>query len=80
VATFVLVHTHEPRECASAFAAWRGFASPLRRSRAIGSCERGGHRIFWIVNADSEQAALALLPQFVADRTEASEVSEVPIP
>jgi hypothetical protein len=80
VPTFVLNHRHEPRECRSAFAAWHGFESPLRRTSAAASCIRGDHRIFWTVQAGDESAALALLPPFLAERTDVSEVAEVRIP
>jgi hypothetical protein len=80
VPTFVLNHRHTPQECRSAFAAWHGFESPLRRSLAAASCIRGDHRIFWTVEAESEGDALAFLPPFVAERTAASEVAEVQIP
>jgi hypothetical protein len=78
--TFVLSHRHRPDECRSAFAAWHGFDSPLRRSLASASCIRGEHRIFWTVEARDVGAALALLPPFLAERTDVSEVAEVQIP
>jgi hypothetical protein len=77
---FMLSHTHEPQECRVAFAAWHGYESPLRRQHALASCAEGGHSLWWTVDADSEAAALAQLPPYVADRTQASRVSEVPIP
>jgi hypothetical protein len=80
VATFVLSHTHEPAQCSAAFAAWRGFDSPLRSGTVLSSCVRGGHRLFWCVEADDVNAALAQLPPFVAERTEATEVREVAVP
>ena len=78
--TYVLTHRHEPEECAIAIAAWKGFASPLRRGRPLGSCARGGHHLWWTVQAPDEAAALALLPHYVAQRTTAEEVGEVPLP
>jgi hypothetical protein len=80
MATFILTHSHEPHECAIAAAAWKGFASPLRHGRPLGSCVRGGHRLWWTVQATDEQAALSLLPPYVAQRTVAEEVREVPLP
>lgn len=80
MAKYVLTHRHEPAECAIAIAAWKGFASPLRHGRPFGSCARGGHRIWWTVDADSEAAALSLLPHYVAQRTVVEEVREVPLP
>jgi hypothetical protein len=80
VPTFILSHRHRPQECAIAIAAWKAFPSPLRRSRPLGSCATGGHRVWWTVQAPDLDAALALLPAYVADRTVAEEVREVPIP
>ena len=80
MAKYVLIHRHEPKECAIAIAAWKGFASPLRHGRPFGSCARGGHRIWWTVDADSEAAALSLLPHSVAERTVVEEVREVLLP
>ena len=77
---FVLSHAHRPQECAIAIAAWKGFASPLRRSRPLGSCATGGHRVWWTVEAADASAALAHLPGYVAERTAVEEVREVPIP
>ena len=78
--TFMLCHHHEPAECRFAFAAWKGIDSPLRHNLAISSCAKGGHRLWWTVEADTPDAALSQLPGYLADRTEIVEVSEVPIP
>ena len=59
VAMFLLTHRHAAEECGSAFAAWRGFASPLRRRPTIGSRICGGHCLWWTVTAQDEQQALA---------------------
>ena len=80
MATFMLAHMHDPDQCETAFAAWRGFESPLRHRTVLSSCVRGGHRLFWLIEADDALSALAQLPPFVADRTEATEVREVAIP
>lgn len=80
MATFVLTHTHEPGQCSATFAAWRGFESPLRHQTVLSSCVRGGHDLFWFVEADDARSALSQLPPYVAQRTEATEVREVPIP
>lgn len=80
MATFVLAHEHAASECPAAYAAWRGFESPLRHTLAMASCAAGDHRVFWTVQADSADAALARLPPFVAQRTRVSEVTDVPIP
>ena len=78
--TYHLIHRHEPAECVAAFAAWHGYTSPLRSGTTIASCLEGGHSLWWQVEADSAEQALALLPPFVAERSEAAEVREVPIP
>jgi hypothetical protein len=77
---FLLHHIHRPPECAAAFAAWRGFPSPLRHRPAPSTCLAGGHAIWWRVKAADLEAALALLPPYVADRTTATQVREVTIP
>jgi hypothetical protein len=77
---FFLQHKHDPGECESAFAAWRSFESPLRGSSAPSTCLAGDHRIWWSVEAADAAAALALLPDFVASRTEVTEVRYVEVP
>jgi hypothetical protein len=77
---FLLHHIHQAHECPAAFAAWRGFASPLRRRATIGSCLSGGHEIWWELEAASEDEALRHLPGYVADRTKAIRVSHVHVP
>jgi hypothetical protein len=77
---FRLHHRHAPSECAAAFAAWRGFRSPLRHRTTIGTCRLGGHELWWDVEAESAGAALALLPAYLAERTNAMAVEDVPIP
>lgn len=76
----MLSHSHGAGECRTAYAAWNGFDSPLRHNETLASCASGGHRIFWTVEAGDEHEALAQLPPYVAERTEVSEVREVPIP
>jgi hypothetical protein len=82
--SFMLTHRHKPNECAVAFAAWRGFDSPLRRAGAIGSCVlvdgTAEHEIWWTVEAPDQAAALMQLPPYIAERTQAREVGEVSIP
>lgn len=78
--TYHLTHRHQPDECVAAFAAWHGYTSPLRRRPTIASCLEGSHRLWWQVEAESAERALALLPPYVAERSEAAEVREVPIP
>ena len=77
---YLLHHRHEPHECGVVFAAFKGHESPLRRRATLASCRSGGHAIWWTVEAASEEAALELLPSYVAVRTTAASVSEVEIP
>lgn len=67
-------------ECGAVFAAFNAFDSPLRRGSTTGSCHYGGHRIWWEVDAATEQEALARLPHYVAERTTALPVRAVQIP
>ena len=80
MATFLLHHRHTASECASAFASWNGFKSPLRRSVAHSTCLVGGHAVWWVVDAADDDSALRLLPAFVARRASATEVRRVRIP
>jgi hypothetical protein len=77
---YLLTHHHEPNECGVAFAAFRGFESPLRHKGALASCTSGGHSLWWTVDASSADTALSQLPYFVAERTTAVLVDEVLIP
>ena len=77
---FLLHHQHGALECAAAFAAWQGFVSPLRKQLAASTCLVGGHAVWWRVEAADRQAALALLPPYVAHRTDAIPVRCVQIP
>jgi hypothetical protein len=80
MARFVLWHRHEPAECRVAFAAWKGFPSPLRGQPVLASCAVGHHTLFWTVEAPDVAAALALLPPYLAHRTDALEVTETTVP
>jgi len=80
MATFRLRHRHRAEECPVCFAAWRGFQSPLRHRPTHGGCQFGVHEWWWDVQADNAEDALALLPPFVAKRTEAVPIGEVSIP
>lgn len=80
MASYMLTHRHEPDECRVAFASWRGFDSPLRHKQTLASCAKGGHSLWWTVEARSEADALRQLPPYLAERTEATEVSRVAIP
>jgi hypothetical protein len=75
-----LHHKHAAADCPAVFASWRGFASPLRHGVAKGTCRTGGHELWWDVDADSPAAALDMLPDFVADRTQVTAIDDVPIP
>ena len=80
MASFLLNHRHEPHECDAAFAAWQGFDSPLRHRPTPSTCLVGDHGLWWKVEAPGLAAALALLPPYVAERTEVVQVREVVIP
>ena len=77
---FLIHHRHQARECPAAFAAWKGFSSPLRHRATIASCLAGGHEVWWETEAASEQDAIAQLPHFVAMRAQVIRVSEVQVP
>ncbi len=77
---FMLHHRHDPEECPSAYAAWKGFESPLRGQQTLSSCRLGGHEIWWEVDAADEAAALDRLPEFLGERTVAIRVNKVDIP
>jgi hypothetical protein len=80
VPRYLLEHRHTPEECGVVFAAFRGYESRLRHRSTLASCRSGGHAIWWEVEAETETDALRLLPNYVAERTTASRVSEVDIP
>lgn len=77
---YILHHRHDPDECAAAFAAWIGFESPLRHAAAWSTCLAGGHSLIVRVEAPASRDAIAMLPAFVAARTEALEVRAVQLP
>ena len=77
---FLLHHQHTAAECAAAFAAWQGFESPLRRHPASSTCLDGGHALWWRVEVPCREAALALLPPYVARRTDVIALRDVEIP
>ena len=77
---YLLHHRHAPTDCGIVFAAFKGYASPLRGQTTVASCLDGGHAIWWTVEASTEDGALALLPAYVAERTTATRVNEVEIP
>jgi hypothetical protein len=77
---FMLSHSHAAEECGAAFAAWKGFDSPLRHTLTLASCLEGHHRTWWRVEARDAEAALAQLPPFVAERTVVEQAREVRVP
>jgi hypothetical protein len=77
---FLLQHRHAADECSASFAAWRGFDSPLRHHHAPSTCLAGGHALWWRVEAPDATTALALLPAYVASRTDPVEVRDFLIP
>jgi hypothetical protein len=77
---FRLHHRHEAHECRVVFAAWNGFASPLRHRATVASCATGGHEIWWDLEARDAADALGHLPHFVAERTKAIPIGEIEIP
>jgi hypothetical protein len=77
---FLLHNRHRPEECGVTFAAFKGHSSPLRRRETASSCLTGGHELWWLVEADTTDAALALLPRYVAERSAAIPVRNVLIP
>lgn len=77
---YLLHHEHAPHECGTVFASFNGYQSPLRHTPTTASCLFGGHAIWWEVTADSAEAALALLPYYVAQRTTVVPIARVDIP
>ena len=77
---FLLEHRHTAAECGVVFAAFNAFDSPLRRQSTSASCHYGGHRIWWEVDAATEDEALDRLPRYVAERTTATRVRPTEIP
>lgn len=77
---FLLLHRHSPERCVTAWAAWNGHRSRLRGADAVCSCIHGEHAVVWEVEAPDADAALALLPDYVARRTEAMPVRRVVTP
>jgi hypothetical protein len=80
MARYLLHHHHGPRDCGVVFASFKGHESPVRHESALASCAHGGHAIWWVVDAATEAEALEQLPFYVAERTTATQVSEVAIP
>jgi hypothetical protein len=77
---FMLEHRHSAAECGAVFAAFNASDSPLRHKSTTASCHYGGHRIWWEIEAATEDEAIARLPSYVADRTTATLVRPTEIP
>jgi hypothetical protein len=80
VSHFLLHNHHAAEDCGVVFAAFRGFASPLRHREALASCRSGGHEVWWRVTADNAAGALSQLPRYVATNTTAIRVHPVAVP
>jgi hypothetical protein len=83
-----LIHRHTPAECSVSYAAWNGFPSPLRGRTVQSTCARhevgapadaSGHEVFLSASAQDAESAMAQLPPYVRERTQAREVTEVTI-
>lgn len=77
---FMLSHRHDPQECGVVFASFKAFTSPIRGTPVRASCDFGTHRIWWEVEAPSEDAALEQLPRYVAERTHALRIRAMRTP
>ena len=78
--SFRIVHRHSSKECAAAYAAWKGFDGMLRGHPTASSCRWGDHQIWWDLDADNGAEALRRLPRYVSDRAVAVRIGEVVIP
>jgi hypothetical protein len=76
----MLHHHHEPDECRVAYAAWKGYASPLRNRPALSSCRYGEHDIWWELDDLDVAEALPMLPPFVRARTTTVRATRIDIP
>ena len=77
---YLLHHRHDAAKCGVAFSAFKGHQSPLRHSTTFASCAAGGHEVWWVVEAESDEAARSLLPHYIAERCEVVPVRRVRIP
>ena len=80
VPLFLLHNRHTAGDCGVVFAAFRGFASPLRHTAALAACRSGGHEVWWRTTAPDEGPALGQLPRYVAAATTATRVEWVDTP
>jgi hypothetical protein len=77
---FLLHNHHAADDCGVVFAAFRGFASPLRHTEALASCRSGGHEVWWRVAAEDAAGALRQLPRYVASNSTVTRVDSVAVP
>lgn len=77
---YVLYHRHAPTDCATCFASWNGFSSPLRRAPAFATCIFGAHEVWLTVRAEDARSALSDLPKYFSDRTIAIRVAPIEVP
>lgn len=80
VSNFLLHNQHAADDCGVVFAAFRGFASPLRHTEALASCRSGGHEVWWRVAAEDAAGALRQLPRYVAGNSTATRVDPIAVP
>ncbi len=65
MAEFLLHHTHKPDDCPKLYEEWRAYDTPLKGKGLtfFCTCPSGEHGGFTRVDADSDKAALALMPE-----------------
>src|SRR5712692_6583517 len=71
IAEYVLHHVHRPAQCLEVAEAWNapGAPSALNGREFFSHCPSGDHGWFIAVEADSPEAALALLPALLRPTT-----------
>lgn len=74
---YLLRHSHDAADCEVAFAAWKGFPSPLNGTSLMSSCPGGAHDVYAVVTAAGPEEALAQLPPWVRSRATATLVRDV---
>jgi hypothetical protein len=80
MASYLLHHRHDPEKCGVAFAAFKGDQSPHRRTTINASCAAAGHDVWWIVEAEAGDAALAMLPHYLAQLCDVVPVRKIRLP
>lgn len=76
---YLLRHAHDADDCAVAFAAWKGFESPLRGTTLTSTCPGGAHEVYAVVTAPGPDEALGHLPPWVRARASATLARDVRI-